>query len=483
VATSKHVCRGVIAAMSICCFCLDLRAVQLAAPPAADASAGRAFSPFVFALFGDPQIGYGRGGTLADSERFSEVIARANGSAAELVVIPGDLVQANSIWQRWAFARTSAKIQTPLLLTPGNHDVTDLASLEKYREVFGNDYHDFVHNDCAFVLVNSETARSQAISAPENAAQWRWLESTLRAHSDARRSHVLLVTHRPPFAGQEDEPDDEANWPRPARARLLELARQHGVRWILSGHLHRTVTVSTDDGIQVVALAGTSRSFDRSPLGYAAFTVEQNGIRQEFVQVAPAPEPPFSVPGLGEWTPRLFEFSPRHWLFTFLYGAAAFAALRFRRRLIFATKTPSATTSVWGWIGVLMAWYAVNMQLDFDELLREVGRVGAKLAGFHQLRHVITGAGLSIFLFVSGGVVAVRHLQARRELGARSARTTTLATACLGFPTAWFCLSAISHHDLGMLFDEGWWDLLNAASCVGVIACTLPVLNGVWRAT
>jgi hypothetical protein len=58
---------------------------------------------------------------------------------------------------------------------------------------------------------------------------------------------------------------------------------------------------------------------------------------------------------------------------------------------------------------------------------------------------------------------AWRH-GAERRLG-------TAAIALAAVPVAWFALSAISHHDLGMLFNEGWWDLAIVGALVSIALC------------
>lgn len=429
-----------------------LVSLWLACAGAAAAEPG-GFRPFEFALLGDPQIGFGQGGEYADTARFARVIDSLNGLDLPLVVIPGDLVQDRSLWQHWLFDWQLGRLKHRVALTPGNHDVVDTASLAAYRKRHGPDHGDLVLNDCAFVFVNSETARDATLSAYEHDAQWSDLERRLAAHRSAGRKHVLLVTHRPPFVNDESEPASNANWPPPTRGRLLSLARQHGVRWILSGHLHRTHVARTGDGLEIVVVAGSARSFDRSPVDYRIFQVGADGLSHRRVGVAPPTTEPFSMPGLRGWTPRLFDFSPRHWLFTVLYVVAGLAALRAAR----AQAQPAAAAG-WRTVGFLLIAFGANMQLDLDELLQELGRLFARVAGWYPLRHALTAALLAALALLAT-LTLRRHWQ--RSPGHRP---LTWAFAALTVPTAWFCLSAASHHDIGMLFDEAWWDLLVLAA-------------------
>jgi 3',5'-cyclic AMP phosphodiesterase CpdA len=257
--------------------CLSRR--TFAAPPA------DGFEPFSFALLGDPQIGYGPGGELSDAKRFQAVVDDLNFRKLPFVVIPGDLVQDRTFWQRFAFERVFGDLATRALLIPGNHDVVDGATLASYRAAHGNDYYDFVHNGCAFVMLNSETARDADISPTEFEAQWRFIETTLAKHHAAARRHIVLVAHRPPFVHDEQEEGTTRNWPLETRSRLLALARQYGVRWFLAGHLHVTLTTLKPDGLSIAVAAGTSRNFDDSPIGYRLFRVDADRLRDRFVEV------------------------------------------------------------------------------------------------------------------------------------------------------------------------------------------------------
>lgn len=414
-------------------------------------------------------MGFGPGGVNADAGRFAKVVEHSNSAELPLVVIPGDLVQTRSIWQRRAFIRIKSRIKGQVLITPGNHDVMDVSSLKAFRENFGADYHDFVYKNCAFILINSETAIAPELSRREFEAQWRWLEKISAHHSRAKRNHIFFATHRPPFVNQEDEENNNANWPIETRARLLKLARQHGVRWILSGHLHRTQTAVSHDGIRVVALAGTARSFDQSPIGYGVFEVDSESVRYTFERVAPAPKPPFRVPGIRGWTPRLFDFSLRHWLLTVAYLGAAIAAFSGRRRLLKAKSGDTYSAKLWGAVGALMAFYGVNMQLDFDELLAEIGRALARLTGIYPIRHTVTGIALLFFVPTTVVLLARYFLRSGRDL------KSALAIGALLFPTVYFCLCAISNHRIGLLFDEGWWDLLNLGAIITIAVCGLSL--------
>jgi len=424
---------------------------------AAPALSGQPPAEPEFALVGDPQIGYGQGGRRADAARFRLVAEHIAAGDLELTVIAGDLVQDRTVWQRWSYDRVAALLPGRVLAVPGNHDIIDRASLAEWRRRHGADYGDAVWRNMAFILLNSETLRDSSISADENARQWKFLEQRLADHRAAGLAHIVLVMHRPPFVAREDEPEEGANWPPQARARLLALARTFGVRLILAGHLHRTARLATADGIQIIIGAGSARSFDQSPVAYHRIGYGPDGLQVRQVIVAPAPREPFSVPGVPQWTPRLFDFSFRHWMFTLLYAGAGWLALRAARR---------HHNGHWMAAAVLLFFFAVNMQLDFDEVLREALSLAARAAGVQEIRHQITGA-----VGIAAAVLAAALWAARWKL--TDEKPSLLALGLLAPSTAWFFLSMISHHDWGLLFDEEWWDLAILASLAGIATCSV----------
>ncbi len=430
------------------------------AAPAADEAPA-----FEFALIGDPQIGYGHGGEYGDAARFERVVQGVNATPVAFSIVAGDLVEDRSSWQRWLFRRVASRLSAPARLVAGNHDVVDLASLEAFRTAHGPDYYDFVHENVAFIVLNSETARERRISAREFDEQWRFLESSLARHRAAGRRHVFLVMHRPPFVVHETEPEDHSNWPPETRARLLSLAREHGVRWILAGHLHRTHRVETADGLSIVVVPGSARSFDRSPIGFERFRIGPEGVTSESVTLGPAPRESLVVPGFREWTPRLFDFSVRHWLLTLLYGTVGFLSLRTARMVRPVRGRDEAV--LWQVVAAGLFAFAANAQLDLDEFLREFGRLSARVLGAHEWRHVITGTALAVFVAVAGFQLGRLWLRSRVSL------PLSVALAMLAVPAGWFCLSTISHHDLGMLVGDEWWDLASLVALATIATCSL----------
>lgn len=411
--------------------------------------------PVRVAVLGDPQLGYGRDGLWRDSFRFAEVKRAVNARGVDLVIIPGDLTQNASPAERFLFERTRRDFTAPTLLTAGNHDIKTPQDLADFRQEFGHDWQALRLGRTTFITINSEVAVAPRIFPEDYSSQWIFLEDTLESES-AGNQRLVLITHRPPLVSREDERGSDSNWPPRERSRLLELCRQYGVRLIFAGHLHRNNFARTPDGIEVRTLAGSARAHDSAPFGYQLLTIDGDSLDSEFVKVGALPKKPYVVPGFRDWTPRLFDPSLRHSLLTLGFSLTAWACLRTKRRPL----TPE-TGQAWGLIGATLLFFALNVQLDFDELLRDVGRGFARLSGIAPVRHLITGTGLLLGLLT----VSVSLYRALRN---GTSRGLVIATACLLAPGLWFVLSAVSHHYIGMVLDEATWDVLFACALVTI---------------
>jgi predicted phosphodiesterase len=417
-----------------------------------------------FALLGDPQIGYGPGAEWSDLRRFEKVIDDVNTRAPSFALIAGDLVQSDDFAQRWLFRHALGQFKVPTHLVAGNHDVDDEESLAQFRRSHGEDYYDFAVGNAAFVVLNSETARDGRISRAEYQQQWRFIEQVFNRLHDEQRAPIFVVTHRPPFVNDESEQDTDQNWPLEARTRLLAKMRASGAQWILAGHLHIRHELTTADGIHLVVVPGSARSFDQSPVGYRLFNATQGATSSEWQTVAPAPSEPWHVPGFSGWTPRLADFSVRHWLFTLLYCGTGSLAWRAARKL---KGRRAGEPRIWRGIAYALFFFGANMQLDLDEFLQESARIAAKVTGIYVVRHLVTGGALVLGLLI-GVVWFYRSVKA----GSRSP-TLLLALAALGVPGLWFVLSVISHHYIGMLFAEDWWDLLTLLALSSIVGAAL----------
>ncbi|MHB8971464.1 MAG: metallophosphoesterase family protein [Pirellulaceae bacterium] len=291
--------------------------VLVAAGPAARSSApleawqpgnGRAeFRPFTFVHLGDPQIGFGRDGAENDHARLVQAGKQINACKPDFVCLAGDLTNKNLPREEELLEAGLQTFEPPRVAAPGNHDAMTHQALAEFRRRWGKDYQVFTHNGCDFVVVNSLLLSEQGTwfeqkddaFRQETETQWKWLEATLAQSAQAGRTHVFLLMHVPPFLKLEQEPDGYENLPSTARHRLLDVARQHGVRAILCGHNHANLEVPADSKPTIWTAGGTARVGEGEQLGFHVWHVEQDKVWREFVElspVVPAPTAPPATP-------------------------------------------------------------------------------------------------------------------------------------------------------------------------------------------
>ena len=210
------------------------------------------FQPFVFLHFGDPQIGMKWHGSVAKQiTRFADAISQANELKPAFVVIAGDLTHQRKPAQWAAFDAELSKLEVPVMLTAGNHDMHDQADREDYVKRCGKDYYAITYSNCTFLVINSMLFKKPFAKGQAAADQWTFIERTLAEAEKKGRTHVFISLHHPPTPGRSDVPD-----------RLMTLAKKHGVRVFLAGHTHKNKVVEPKDGTpSIYVTSGTNAVF------------------------------------------------------------------------------------------------------------------------------------------------------------------------------------------------------------------------------
>ncbi|MDR1555742.1 MAG: metallophosphoesterase [Tannerellaceae bacterium] len=230
--------------------------------------------PLVIAHLCDPQLGFYEDSFSADSARFEQAIRRVNELSPDVTLIAGDMV--NDINDEYAVATISkliAKIRTPVILTPGNHDLPDpvtLDGLKRYRSVFGQDFTVHEYAGRCIISANSQLWRK----APDE--ECRQQDQKLRdALQEARKKGlaVILLTHIPPFVSSVDEKEAYFNLPKAVRYEILRLCEDNGVIIWLAGHIHTTAERYYGSGMAILNAETTSVNFDDHPAGFRLLTM------------------------------------------------------------------------------------------------------------------------------------------------------------------------------------------------------------------
>lgn len=181
-------------------------------------------------------------------KRLRQAAALANAEKVDLVLLAGDLTEDGATGEFQDFRRFIKDFQAPAWYVPGNHDIGNKvipgkkesitwARHKRYEMTLGDSWYVREHAGVRVVGVNGPLLGS---GLRDEKRMWTDLE---RALAKPASVPTLMMIHFPPFQSSNSEPGG-VYWnlePYP-RARLLALAKQGGVKTILSGHLHRNLT-------------------------------------------------------------------------------------------------------------------------------------------------------------------------------------------------------------------------------------------------
>jgi hypothetical protein len=192
---------------------------------------------------------------------------KVNAVRPEFVVSVGDLIEGYTedraqLAREWDEIEAAVgKLAMPFFYVPGNHDMSNAAMAEVWKERFGPSYYHFVYEDVLFLALNSELfqlvhdPKTQLPGPWKQADQLAYVERVLREHAGVRWTFVLL--HQPlwdvpkaPLPGQVTAPAVNADW--------LRVEKWLGERpyTVFAGHYHR-YTQHVRNNRQFITLATT----------------------------------------------------------------------------------------------------------------------------------------------------------------------------------------------------------------------------------
>jgi UDP-2,3-diacylglucosamine pyrophosphatase LpxH len=443
-------------------------AMLIATSSTATAQDRDTFRPFTFVLLGDPQIGYGNGLAMGSYQRFTDQAKVLNVLPSDFIIMPGDLVHSNNPYQWKLFMQGVKQYDRHLFLIPGNHDVESLVDLERYRDRFGADYYDFVVNNCAFIMINSETARDDAIDRDEHVAHWNWLEKTLEEHHLANRSHIFLVMHRPLYRYKADEKTEYENWPRGTRDKMLALIKKYNVSAVLAGHLHQTRDWEMQDtDARSYTVGGTSKLWDEKGHGYRVFHVNATGITQDYQVFQPSWPENWQFAGVIGYVPAFMKKDAMLYGVMAAYGLAFLLCLRTWRtwrRVKF--RKPQR---FWGYATLVAMVLMLNQIFSLNELAMILGVGVDYLPGKANGLSTIPLAIIAMMCIVSLGTAVVYFRQLHRV------RYGYLALAALTVGVGQAMLSMSTYEPWLSWMNTPYWLLTHAGACV--LLCLMALLS------
>ena len=221
---------------------------------------------FQFAIVSD-RHGGGRPGIYEDA------VGKLNLLQPEFVMCVGDLIpgyieDADEINTQWdEVTAIIGDLEMPFFFVPGNHDISNPAMADVWRERFGRSFYHFVYRDVLFLCLNSEDTAPDTFSEE----QIDYVRRVLDDHPDVRWTFAFL--HKPYW------PNEGANagW---ERIEPMLVGRPHTV---IAGHLHRYTKYERNDSSYIV-LATTG--------GASGLQGPEHGEFDHVVWVTMAPDGP-----------------------------------------------------------------------------------------------------------------------------------------------------------------------------------------------
>ncbi|HRR32943.1 MAG TPA: metallophosphoesterase [Kiritimatiellia bacterium] len=243
----------------------------------------------VIAHCGDPQIGfcssraeYNRLSAdfqenyRADLMRLEAVIDRLNGLRPDLVYFAGDMMQnPTDIPKEWP--RLLKKIKSPVIVTPGNHDVGNkltAADEDRFIDIFGYSYKTIFVKGWRFIAMN--TQYWMPTEEKERQGRYReWLKGEFAA-AQTGVEPVIVAGHIPPFAHTPNEKDGYSNCPEAERTRFLDACLAAGARLLLAGHTHAYMARGYK-ALEILNAETTCCNFDWRPFGFRLLKLSLTG--------------------------------------------------------------------------------------------------------------------------------------------------------------------------------------------------------------
>ncbi len=159
---------------------------------------------FRFAIIGDKT-----GGPRDEWEIFDRAVDDINLLRPDFALMIGDQIHgytddAGQIDDEWAtFLEHAGRLDVPLFLVPGNHDVTTPEMVEDWEQRHGATYYSFDYREAHFLVLNTEEERSGSMTFGDE--QIEFILRDLARSRDAR--HTFLFMHRPAWRNCMRPPD------------------------------------------------------------------------------------------------------------------------------------------------------------------------------------------------------------------------------------------------------------------------------------
>ena len=212
-------------------------------------AAGNGAQKFRFIIVGDRT-----GGGENEWPLFDRAMDEINLLRPDFAITVGDAIQGytqdpDEIASEWQdFHKHAGKLEAPLFLLPGNHDISSRDMLRWWQDHIGRTYYSFDYKACHFLVLNTEEYwfENDSSIGPD---QVRFVLDDLDRNKTAR--HTFVFMHKPVW----HDPNN-AEW------RQIEAALGDRPHTVFAGHTHRLTFEKRGDGKYFIV--ATTRGIDLS---------------------------------------------------------------------------------------------------------------------------------------------------------------------------------------------------------------------------
>lgn len=244
------------------------------------------------AQISDTHLGEKHSTNAADNLR--QAVELINARHPDAVIVSGDIGEKPENREQ---AKTILKnLSAPVYYVPGNHDVSNLKALTKYRQQFGPDYYRFqVKNVEVLALdsqllgnyINFESKTAPPLS-PELEIESKKMLAWMAEQAAPLKGKIVIAVQHIPLFRDHDFPDAKPYWTvnEPYAQRESDLFQKLGIKHLLAGHWHNARVFAHGD-ITIHVAPATSWLPLGGQLGFALHTITADGnVRTEFIPLS-----------------------------------------------------------------------------------------------------------------------------------------------------------------------------------------------------
>ncbi|MDP3469997.1 MAG: metallophosphoesterase [Daejeonella sp.] len=251
--------------------------------------AGCSSKPYTFFQMADTQFGFFNANKEFSREtvNMEKAIAESNRLKPAFVVICGDLVnKPGDLAQITEYKRIAAKLDPSIKLysVSGNHDVENVptpASLELYKQHFGEDRYTFRSGNMIGIIINSSLIKDPSLAPEEAAAQEYWLRINLEKANKSGAKNIMVFMHHSLFLKDPNEPDEYFNINSERRKMYLDLFKQYGVKQVFAGHYHRNSYGRSGD-LEMITTGPVGRPLGADSSGFRIVNVKGSLVEHKY---------------------------------------------------------------------------------------------------------------------------------------------------------------------------------------------------------